>query len=131
MWRVGSSMMTRRAGLSCCGKEERMSILSEVVVMLLSCRSKMAGYEAKDSVLCFWLHTSANVETWGGRRGLFGLFSPASVCVLTGLPVRGSLVWGSSVTGRRPAPIFSYLISSSSDVVKVRTGGCRVGVVPS
>ena len=51
MWRVGSSNMIRRAGLSCCGKDARMSIRSVVVVMLLSCRSKMDGYAAKESVL--------------------------------------------------------------------------------
>ena len=69
MWRVSSSTMTRRAGSSCCVKEERMFILSDVVVTVLSCRWKMAGYAAKDSVLCCLLHTSANVETGDGRRG--------------------------------------------------------------
>ena len=36
-----------------------MSILSGVDVMSLSCRSNIAGYAAKYSVLCCWLHTSA------------------------------------------------------------------------
>ena len=84
MWRVGSSMMTRRADLSYCGKEARTSILSDVVVMVLSCRSKMAGYAAKEYVLCCWIHTSANVATWGGGQGSLSVFSPASVCALTG-----------------------------------------------
>ena len=84
MWRVGFSTMTRRDGISCCGKEERMFILSDVVVALLSCRSNMAGYAAKESVFCCWLHTSANVETWGGGRGLLGVLSPVSVCALMG-----------------------------------------------
>ena len=51
MWRVGSSAMMRRTGLSCCGKEVRMFILSDVVVASLSCRSKIAGYAAKEFVL--------------------------------------------------------------------------------
>ena len=60
----------RRAGLSDCGKDARMSISSVVVVISLSCRSKIYGYAAKDSVFCCWLHTAANVATWGGGRGL-------------------------------------------------------------
>ena len=40
-------------------------------------------------------------------------------------------MWGSSVTGSRPAPICSHLISSSSAVFEVCRGGCRVGVGPS
>ena len=68
MWRVGSSTMMRRAGLSCRGKEEKMFILADVVVTVLSCRSKMAGYAAKESVLCCLLHTSANVKTGNGGR---------------------------------------------------------------
>ena len=43
-----------------------MSIRSVVDVMLLSCRSKIAGYADKEYVLCCWLHTSTNVATWGG-----------------------------------------------------------------
>ena len=85
MWRVDSSTMTRRDGLSCCGNDARMSIFSAVVVMLLSCRSKMDGYAAKESILCCWLYTSANVATWGGGRGSLCGFYLASVCVLTGL----------------------------------------------
>ena len=68
----------------CCGKEARMFILSDVVVTVISCRSKMAGYAAKESVLCCWMHTSANVETWGGGRGSLCVLSPASVCALMG-----------------------------------------------
>ena len=76
--------MMRSAGLSCCGKEARIFILSYVVLTLLSCRSKMAGYAAKESVLFCLLHTSAKVETWGDGRGLLGVLSTASVCVLIG-----------------------------------------------
>ena len=108
-----------------------MSILSTVVVMMLSCRSKMAGYADKEYVLCCWLHTPANVATWGGGRELLCGFSLASVCVLTGLLVGGGLVWGSSETGSRPDPICSHRISSSAAVVVICTGGCRVGVGPS
>ena len=84
MWRVGSSTMTRRAGLLCCGKEARMFILSDVVVTVLFWRSKMAGYSAKESVLCCLLHTSENVETWDSGRGLLGVFPTAYVCALMG-----------------------------------------------
>ena len=84
MGRVGSLTMMRRAGISCCGKEAMMFILSDVVVMVISCRSKMAGYAAKESIFCCLLHTSANVETWGGGRGLLGVLSPVSVCALMG-----------------------------------------------
>ena len=85
MWRVGSSTMTMRAVRLCCGKVARMFILSDVIVMVLSCRLKMAGYAAKESVLCCWLHTSANVEIWGGSQGSLGVSSPASVCAQMGL----------------------------------------------
>ena len=84
MWRVGSSTIMRRDGLSCCGKEKRMFILSYVVLKVLSCRSNMAGYAAKESVLCCLLHTSENVETWDGGQGSLGVFSTANVCVLMG-----------------------------------------------
>ena len=131
MWRVGSSTITRRDGLLCCSKDVGISILSAVFVVLLSCRSKMAGYAAKKSVLCCWLHTSENVATWGGGRGSLCGFSLTSVYVLTGLLVGGGLVWGSSDTGSRPAPNCSHWISSSAAVVAVFPGGCRVGVGPS
>ena len=104
-----------------------MSIRSAVVVMSLSCRSKMAGYAAKEYVLFCWLHTSVNIAALGGGRGSLCGFSLASGCVLTGLLVRGGLVWGSSETGSHPAPIFSHRISSSANAVAVCTGGCRVG----
>ena len=84
MWRVGSSRMMIRAGLSCCRKEARMFILLNVVVTVLYWRSKMAGYGAKESILCCLLHTSENVETWDGGRGLLGVFSTANVCALMG-----------------------------------------------
>ena len=85
MWRVGSLTMTRRDGISCGGKEARMFTLSDFVVTVLSCRPKLVGYAAKESVFCCWRHTSANVETWGGGRGSLGLLSPSSVCALMGL----------------------------------------------
>ena len=79
MWRIRSLTMMRRAGLLCCGKEARMFILSDVVVTVLSCRSKMAGYADKEYVLCCFLHNSANVDTCGSGWGLLGVLSPASV----------------------------------------------------
>ena len=48
MWRVGSSTMMRRAGLSCRGKDASELILSALEELLSSCRSKMAGYDAKE-----------------------------------------------------------------------------------
>ena len=91
----------------------------------------MAGYAAKESVLCCWLHISANVVTWGGGRGLLCGFSLASVCVLTGLLVDNGLVWGSSETGSLPAPNCSHCIYSTAVVVFVFPGGFWVGVGPS
>ena len=84
MWRVGSSTMMRRAGLSCCGKEARMFILSDIVVTVLSCRSTMAEYAAKESILCCFLHTSSKVETWDGGKRSLGVFPTANVCTLIG-----------------------------------------------
>ena len=63
MWRVGSSAMTRRAGLSCCSKDASMFILSELDAPTLSWKSKIAWYAAKEFVLFCLLHTSANVES--------------------------------------------------------------------
>ena len=57
-----------------------MSILSDVAVMVLSYRSKMSGYAAKESVLCCWMHNSANVASWGGRRGLICVLSRQCMC---------------------------------------------------
>ena len=84
MWRVGSLTMMRRAGLSFCDKEARMFILSDIVVTSLSCRSKMAGYAAKEFVLCCLLHTSANVEAGDGGRGLLGGLATDKVRLLMG-----------------------------------------------
>ena len=84
MWRIGSSTMMRRSGLLCFGKEARMFVLSDVVVTMLSCRLKMAGYASKESFLFCLLHTSANVDTCGGGQGSIGVLSPASVCALMG-----------------------------------------------
>ena len=131
MWRVSSSMMMRRAGLLCCGKEARMFILSDVVVTVLSCRSNMAGYAAKESVLCCFLYNSANVETRDGGQGSLGRFAPANVRSLMGLWGGGGLVWGASVTGTFHIPTCSHLIASSSAVADACMGGCCVGVVSS
>ena len=72
MWRVGSLTMMRRDGLSCCDKEARMFILSDVVVTFLSCRSKMAGYADKEFVHYCLLNTYTNFEGGDGRQGLLG-----------------------------------------------------------
>ena len=52
MWRVGSSMMMRRAGLSCRVKGANVIILSALVEMPSSWRSKIAGYAAKEFFRC-------------------------------------------------------------------------------
>ena len=131
MWRVGSLMMMRRAGLSCCGKEVRMLFLSDVVVTVLSCRSKMARYAAKESNLCCLLHTSANVETGDGGRGSLGRLATANVRSLMGLWGGGCLVWGASVNGTCTVPTCSHVIDSSSSSAEACMGGCRVGIVSS
>ena len=47
-----------------------MLILSALVELPSSWRSKIAGYAAKEFVCCCLLHVSANVEVdFGGRRG--------------------------------------------------------------
>ena len=66
MWRVGSSTMRRRAGLSCCGKDASMFVLSKLDAPPSSWRSKIAGYAAKEFVLCCLLHISNNVESGFG-----------------------------------------------------------------
>ena len=127
MLRVGSLTMMRRASLSCCGKEARMFILSYIVVTLLFCRSKMAGYAAKEFVLCCLLHTSANVEAGDGRRGLFGGLATSKVRSLMGLWGGVGLVCGASDIGTWSNPTCSHLIASSFSGVEVGMGGFRVG----
>ena len=61
MWILGSSRMTRRAGLSCRDKDARMFILSGIFAPPSSWRSKIAGYAAKEFSLCCLLHISVNV----------------------------------------------------------------------
>ena len=108
-----------------------MFILSDVVVTVLSCRSTMAGYTAKESVFCCLLHTSANVETGeGGRGSLVGL-ATANVRLLMELWGGGGIVWGASVNGTCPVPTFSHLIASSSSGAEACMGGCRVGFFSS
>ena len=131
MWRVVSLTMMRRAGLSCCGKEGRMFILSDVVVAVLSCRLNTASNVAKESVLCCLLHNSANVETSDGGRGLLGGLVTADVRSLMVSWGGVGLVWGASVNGTCPVPTCSHLIASSSYGAEACMGGCRVGVVYS
>ena len=79
MWRIGSSATTRRSSLSCRGRDASMFIFSDLDALPLSFRSKIAGYAAKDFVLCCMLHISANVESGFGRL-LIVLYS--RVCLL-------------------------------------------------
>ena len=62
LWRVGSSTMTRRAGLSCRGKDDSVLILSALEELLSSFRSKMVGYAAKYFSWSCLLQVSVNVE---------------------------------------------------------------------
>ena len=126
MWHVVSLTMMRSAGLSCCGKEARMFIHSEAVVTLLSCRSKMSGYAAKESVLCSLLHISAKVETWGGGQGLLDRMATAKVGSFMGSWGGGDLVWIASVIGTCPVPTFPHLIASSSSGAEGGIGGLAV-----
>ena len=48
MWRVGSSNMMSRSGLSCCGKGASVLTLSALEELLSSCRLKITGYAAKE-----------------------------------------------------------------------------------
>ena len=74
MWRVSSLTMTRRAGLSCRGKDARMFILSNLVAPPSSWRSKIAGYAAKEFSLYCLLHISVNVGSGvGGLLIGFGI----------------------------------------------------------
>ena len=129
MWRVGSLTMMRKTGLSCCGKGARMFILSDVVVTAFLCRSKTAGYAAKEFVLCCLLHTSANVEAGdGGRELLGGLANSSKVRSLMGLWCGGGLVCGdTSGIGTWSDLTCSHLIASSSSGVEAGMGGCHVG----
>ena len=43
MWRVGSLIMMRRAGLSCRSKDTNVLILSALQELPSSCRSNIAG----------------------------------------------------------------------------------------
>ena len=128
MWRVGSSTMMRRSGLSCCGKEARMFILLDVVVTSFSCRSKIAGYAAKDFFLCCLLHTSANVEAGDDGRGLLGrLANSSKICSLMGSWGGGGLVCGNSGIDTWSDPTCSHLIASSSSGAEAGMSGCRMG----
>ena len=104
-----------------------MFILSDVVVTVLSCRSKMAGYAAKEFVLCCLLHTSVNVESGDGGQGLLGGLATSKVRSLMGSWGGGGLVCGASGIGTWSDPTCSHLISSSYSGVEAGMGGCCVG----
>ena len=76
MWRVGSSIMTMRTGLSCCGKDANVLILSALVELPSSWGSNIAGYAAKEFYCFCLLQVFRNVEAdFGGRiegKGLLG-----------------------------------------------------------
>ena len=105
-WRVGPMTRMMRAGLSCSVKDGSVVIPSAVrTVPLFFSRSKMAGYAAKESALCWLLHISVKLETalggtipCGTSRGRSGgaavrLFLPSLVCL-------GGGVWGRGPGGR-------------------------------
>ena len=105
-----------------------MFILSDVVMTSLSFRSKIAGYAAKEFVLCCLLHTSANVEAGNGGRGLLGGLATSKVRPLVGSLGGEVLVLGdASGIGTWSDPTCSHLIASSSTIVEAGMGGCRVG----
>ena len=126
MWRVGSLKMMRRAGLSCCGKDAKVYIISALVVLLSFSRSKIAGYAAKESVLCCLLHISANVEAdLGGRGGREGFDGSSLVCPWAGSLGGRGLVCGTYGGGTWTVPTCSHRIASYSPaVVAGMCGAC-------
>ena len=105
-----------------------MFILSDVVVTSFSCRSKIAGYAAKEFVLCCLLHTSVNLEAGDGGRGLLGrLANSSKVRSLMGSWGGGGLVCGNSGIGTWSDPTCSHLITSSSSGAEAGMGSCCVG----
>ena len=61
MWRVGSSTIMRKDGLSCCGKDVSAFIISALEELSSSFRPNMAGYVAKDFSWRCLLQVYANV----------------------------------------------------------------------
>ena len=90
-------------------------------------RSKIAGYAAKEFVLCCFLHTSANVEAGDGGRGLFGGLATSKVRLLMVSWDGRGLVWGASWIGTWSDLTCSHLIASSSSGAEASMGGCSVG----
>ena len=131
MWWVGSSTMIRRAGLSCRGKDAKEFILSALVVLSSFSRSKIAGYTAKELVLCCLLHVSANVEAdLCGRGGIEGFAGSYLVCSWVVSFGCGDVVGGTSGGGTGPFPTCPHSIASSSPVVVVGIcGACGAGGV--
>ena len=86
MWQVGSLTMMRRADLSCHGNYASVLILSALQDLLYSCRSKIAGYAAKEFSWCCLLQVSANAEAnFCGRRGGGEFAESSHVCPGLGL----------------------------------------------
>ena len=109
-----------------------MFILLDVVVTSLLCRSKIAGYAAKEFVLCCLLHTSANIEAGDGGRGLLGGLATTKFRSLVGSWGGGGLVCGdASGIGTGSAPTCFHLIASSSSGAESGMGGCHMGVASS
>ena len=81
MWWVGSLTIMRRAGLSYCGKDASVLILSALEELLSHCRSKIVGYAAKEFSRYCLLQVSANVEAdFCGRRGGGEFVNSSLVC---------------------------------------------------
>ena len=131
--------MTKRASLSCSGKDVKVFIFSAGCAVPASLRrSTIAGYAAKESVPPWLPHASANVEAdrggpcpcsdSGGRGGREGGFAvPYLVCPWVGSTGGRGLGGGTSGSGTWPVPTCSHIIASSSPsvvVVMYVTVGC-------
>ena len=131
MWQVGSSTIKRKDGLSCRSKGDKVFILSALVMLSSFSRSKIAGYAAKELVLCCLLHVSAHFEAdLGGRGGREEFARSSLVRPWVGLVGGGGLVGVTSGGGTWPVLTFSHIISSSSPAaVAGMCGACGAGGV--
>ena len=123
--------MISRAGLSCRVKDASVIILSALVELSSSCRSKMAGYAANEFSWRCLLQVSANVVDDCCRRREGGEVAESSlVCPRLGPLVEGGLVGGTSWGGTFPVLTLYQRIASSSPVVaEGMCGGCgAVGI---
>ena len=133
MWHFGCVTIMSRAGRSCRGKDARVLILTTLVELSFSCRSKIAGYTDKAFSWRCLLHVSENVVAdCCVRRVGREIVGSYLVCPVLGPLVGGCLVGGTSWDRKFPVLTCSQRIYSSSPVVAAGACGVcgAVGVVP-